>query len=53
MEKEEDAPLISFVSDREKDILWDSVTAHFTLPAGVDLRNLVKNWVVKKMATQF
>jgi hypothetical protein len=36
-EKRKDAPLISFVSDREKDILWDLVTAHFTLPAGLDL----------------
>ena len=44
---------ISFVSEREKDLLWDSVTAHFNLPAGVDLRNLVKSWALKKMATQF
>ena len=41
--KRKDDPLISFVSEREKDILWDSVTAHFTLPAGVDLRNIVKS----------
>ena len=51
--KRKDAPLISFVSEREKDILWDSVTAHFTLPAGEDLRNLVKRGALKKMATQF
>ena len=51
--KRKDDPLISFVSEQEKDILWDSVTAHFTLPAGVDLRNLVKSWALKKMATQF
>jgi RNAse (barnase) inhibitor barstar len=51
--KREDASLISFVSDRENDILWDSVTTHLTLPVGVDLRNLVKSWAVKKMATQF
>ena len=51
--KRKDNPLISFVSEREKDILWDSVTAHFTLPAGVDLRNLVKSWALKKMTTQF
>ena len=48
-----DDPLIRFVSQREKDHLWDSVTAHFTLPAGEDLRNLVKSWALKKMATQF
>ena len=51
--KRKDAPLISVVSEREKDILWDSVTVHFSLPAGVDLRNLVKSWALKKMATQF
>ena len=41
--KRKDAPLISFVSEQEKDILWDSVMVCFTLPAGVDLRNLVKS----------
>ena len=51
--KRKDNPLISFVSEREKDILWDSVTAHFTLPAGEDLRSLVKSRALKKMATQF
>ena len=51
--KRKDDPLISFVSKPEKDILWDSVTAHFTPPVGEDLRNLVKSWALKKMATQF
>jgi len=51
--KRKDDPLITFVFEREKDILWDSVTAHFNLPAGVDLRNLVKSWALEKMATQF
>ena len=51
--QKKDDPLISFVSKRENDLVWDSVTAHFTLPAGVDLRNLVKSWVLKKMTTQF
>jgi hypothetical protein len=46
-------PLISFVSEREKDLLWDSVTAHFNLPVGKDLRKLFKSWALKKMATQF
>ena len=41
--KKKDNPLISFVSERENFILWDSVTTDFTLPAGVDLRNLVKS----------
>ena len=48
-----DDPLISFVSEREKGLLWDSVTAHFNLPACEDLRKLVKSWALKKMATQF
>jgi hypothetical protein len=51
--RRKDAPLINFVSDRDKDILWDSVTAHFTLLAGEDLRNPVKSWALKKMSTQF
>ena len=49
--KKKDDPLISFVSDRDKDLLWASVTAHFNLPTGEDLRKLVKSWALKKMAT--
>ena len=41
--QKKDDPRISFVSKREKDLLWDSVTAHFNLPAGEDLRKLVKS----------
>ena len=41
--KKKDDPLISFVSEREKDLLWDSVNAHFNLPVGEDLRKLVKS----------
>jgi hypothetical protein len=44
---------IPFVSDLEKDLLWQSVLEHFNLPAGDDLRGLVKSWSLKKMATQF
>ena len=51
--KKKDDPLISFVSERQKDLLWDSITAHFNLPAGEDFKKLVKNWALKKMATQF
>ena len=51
--KKKDDPLISFVSKQEKDLLWDSVTAHFNLPACEDLKKLVKIWALKKMATQF
>jgi len=31
---------ISFVSERDKDLLWALVTAHFNLLAGEDLRKL-------------
>ena len=48
-----DDPRISFVSEQDKDLLWDSVTAHFQLPGNEDLRKLVKSWALKKMATQF
>ena len=48
-----DDPRINFVPERDKDLLWDSVTAHFQLPRNADLRKLVKSWAVKKMATQF
>ena len=44
---------ISFVSERDKDLLWALVTAHFQLPRGEDLKKLVKSWTLKKMATQF
>jgi len=50
--KKKDDPLISFVSEREKDLLWDSVVAHFNL-LGEDLIKLLKSWALKKMATQF
>ena len=53
MEKKKDDPLISFVSERDKDLLWLSVTAHFQLLGGDDVKELVKSWALKKMATQF
>ena len=34
--KKKDDPLISFVSERDKDLLWDSITPHFNLPACED-----------------
>ena len=36
--KKKDHPLISFVSERDKDLLRDSVTAHFHLPGGEDFK---------------
>jgi hypothetical protein len=46
-----DDPLINFVSEREKDLLWATTIAYFNLPAGEDLKKLVKSWALKKMAT--
>jgi hypothetical protein len=51
--EKKDDPLISFVSERDKDLLWASVTAHFNLPVDEDLKILVKSLTLKKMATQF
>lgn len=47
-----DAPHIPFLHDQEKDLLWKSVTTHFTLPVGANV-DLVKTWTLKKMATHF
>jgi len=38
-EWKKDDPLIRFVSEREKDLLWDPVTTHFNQPAREDLKN--------------
>jgi hypothetical protein len=46
-----DAPTIPFVSNLEKQLLWDAIIEHFTLPEGADVE-LVKSWALKKMATQ-
>jgi hypothetical protein len=51
--KKNDDPQIPYISDRAKDLLWQSLTEHFNLPAGGDLQKLVKSWALKMMATQF
>ena len=49
----------SYVSDRLKDVLWDKLIAHFTLPAldspekTTAMTNKVKHFALKKMAEQF
>ena len=48
MKKE--SPQISFVSEQDKDVLWDSITAHFHLLGGEDIKKLVKSWALKKMS---
>ena len=44
---------ISFVSERDSDLLWALVTTYFKLPGGEDLKKIVKSWALKKMATRF
>jgi hypothetical protein len=54
MEKKKEAPHISFVSDFDKTLLWNDILQHFTLETDDDdLKELVRNWAMKKMATQF
>ena len=40
------------VPDSVKDMLWNDILKHFTLPEGINT-NLVKGWALSKMATQF
>ena len=42
---------VSYVSEREKDQLWNDLTAHFELPGKTE--ELFKSCAMKKMATQF
>jgi hypothetical protein len=51
--QKKDDHTISFVFERDKDLLWLSVTTHFQLPGDDDVKELVKCWALKKMATQF
>ena len=50
---------VSYVDNRLKDVLWDKLIAHFTLPvldsiAETDaMRKKVKQFALKKMAEQF
>jgi hypothetical protein len=40
------------VPDSVKNLLWDEILKHFTLPEGVEPAN-VKRWTLMRMATQF
>jgi hypothetical protein len=59
--KKTNAPHISFVSDRDKTLIWNDVLEHFTLQTygyddiidGDELKERVRDWAMKKMATQF
>ena len=53
-------PHVSFVSDLDKNLIWDDILQHFTLQADDyddinddELKELVRKWPMKKMATQF
>ena len=53
-------PLVSFVSDLDKNLIWDDILQYFTLQADDyddindhELKELVRKWAMKKMATQF
>ena len=45
----------SYVDDRLKQTLWDSILSDFSLPEGLPEKKLqkVREWTLKKMATQF
>ena len=46
---------VSYVDERSKDDLWDKLMAYFNLPLGLSdgMKLKVKDWALKKMATQF
>ena len=53
-------PYVSFVSDLDKNLIWDDILQHFKLQADDyddinddELKELVRKWAMKKMATQF
>jgi len=53
-------PHVSFVSDLDKNLIWDDILQHFTLQADDhdainddELKELIRKWAMKKMATQF
>ena len=41
----------SVVPQREKDMLWEQLKEHFSMPE--ESENRVKDWAMKKIATQF
>ena len=45
----------SYVEQRMKDLLWDTLLTHFNLPQGLPEKQQakVKEWTLKKMAIQF
>lgn len=50
-----EAPHISYVSDRDKELLWKEAIEHFGLPPCLSEQQiqLVRSWTLKKMADLF
>jgi hypothetical protein len=44
--------MANVVPNSVKNLLWDEILKHFTLPEGVEPAN-VKRWTLTRMATQF
>jgi hypothetical protein len=52
--KNKQRPEISYVSDRDKELVWGDVLQHFTLDTNDEqLKERVWDWSMKKVATQF
>ena len=51
----DDNKAASYVDDRRIFLLWDTLLTHVNLPPGLseDKKDKVKQWTLKKMATQF
>jgi hypothetical protein len=48
------APHISFVSNRDKADMWTDIRHHFTFDTnGDELKERIREWTIKKMATLF
>jgi hypothetical protein len=52
--KNKQRPEISYVSDRDNELVWGDVLQHFTLDTNDEqLKKRVRDWSMKKMAIQF
>jgi hypothetical protein len=52
--KNKQCPEISYVSDRDKELVWGDVLQHFMLDTNDEqLKERVWDWSMKKMAKQF
>jgi hypothetical protein len=52
--KNKQRPEISYVSDRDNELVWGDMLQHFTLDTNDEqLKERVRDWSMKKTATQF